>query len=78
MLAVVKLKHVHRHAFDKCAIRRAEIANAHRGISDRDFAMMRGDGRMIDDEIIALAATNPVESGFEINLPSLRCAGVDD
>ena len=78
MLAVVQLKHVHRHAFDKCSIRRAEIANAHRGIRHRDFAMMRGNRRMIDDEIIALAATNPVESGFEINLPSLRCAGVDD
>ena len=78
MLTVVKLKYIHRHSFDKCSIRRTEITNAHGGIRDRDFTMMRGDGRVIDDEIIALATTDPVESGFEINLPSLRCAGVDD
>lgn len=77
MLTIVKLEHVHGHTLDESPVGRAQVSDCDRGIRHRDFAMMRRDGRVIDGEIIALAAAYPVEPGLKIDLPGLGRARID-
>ena len=77
MLAVMKLENIHGHTLDESPVGRTEVSDCDRRVCHRDFAMMGGDRRMVDDEIVALAAPYPVESGLEFDLPGLRRSWID-
>lgn len=65
-------------AFHKSAVRGAKVFKHYRMIRDRDFAMMRGDGRMIDGEIVLLAASDAIYARLKFNFPGLRSARVNE
>ena len=78
MLAVVQLEYAHRHTLDECPVGRTQIAKGDRRVRHRDLAMMRGDGRVIDREVIALAAPDAIQAGLEFDLPSLGRSRIDE
>ena len=77
MLSGIKLDFGHGHTFDKSAVRRTEVSEEHRLIRDRDFAVVDGEGRMIDGEIIFLGAPDTIKARLERDFPRLRSTWID-
>ena len=78
MLPGFQGKFRNRSALHKSAVRGAKVFEHYRMIRDRDLAMMRGDGRMIDGEIVLFAASDAIYARLKFNFPGLRSARVNE
>ena len=77
-LALLKRRLGHGRAIDECAVGGTEILESGTALINGDLAMRSRNGSVGNLEIVGEAASNRIDAGVKLNLPSGRGTWIDD